>query len=74
MLARPARYKKFEQQTFENNCDRFKTNLDPFIDVLQRHLAVISSGGRATQGLSTEHHSAGELLVFSHVIKIKSKA
>ena len=26
---RPAWYKKLNQQTFENNSDRFRTNLDP---------------------------------------------
>ena len=31
MIARPAIFQKLEQQTFENNSDRFKTNLDPFI-------------------------------------------
>ena len=30
MLARPAWYKKLKQQTFKNNSDRFRTNLDPF--------------------------------------------
>ena len=29
MLGRPAWYKKLKQQTFENNSDRFRTNLDP---------------------------------------------
>ena len=35
MLARPAWYKKSKQQTFENNSDRFRTNLDPFIGVFR---------------------------------------
>ena len=30
MLGKPAWYKKLQQQTFENNSDRFRTNLDPF--------------------------------------------
>ena len=34
MLGRPAWYKKLEQQTFENNSNRFKTNFDPFTGVL----------------------------------------
>ena len=33
MLGRPAWYKKLEQQTFENNSDRFRTNLDPFTSI-----------------------------------------
>jgi hypothetical protein len=35
MLGRPALYKKLKQQTFENNSDRFRTNLDPFIGVFR---------------------------------------
>jgi hypothetical protein len=35
MLGRPAYYKKLEQQTFENNSDRFRTNLDPFTGVFR---------------------------------------
>ena len=34
MLGRPAWYKKLKQQTFENNSDGLKTNLEPFTDVL----------------------------------------
>jgi len=35
MIGRPAWYKKLKQQTFENNSDRSRTNLDPFIDVFR---------------------------------------
>jgi hypothetical protein len=31
MLGRPAWYQELKQQTVENNSDRFRTNLDPFI-------------------------------------------
>ena len=34
MLGRPAWYKKLEQQTFENNSDRFRANLELFTGVL----------------------------------------
>ena len=34
MLGRPAWYKKLKQQTFKNNSDRFRTNLDQFMGVL----------------------------------------
>ena len=35
MLARPACYKNFKLQTFENNSDRFGTDLDLFIGVFR---------------------------------------
>ena len=35
MLGRPAWYEKLKQQTFENNGDRFRTKLDPFVDVFR---------------------------------------
>ena len=35
MLGRPAWYKKLKQQTFENNSDKLRTNLDPFIGVFR---------------------------------------
>ena len=35
MLGRPAWYKKLEQQTFENDSDRFRTNFDPFRGVFR---------------------------------------
>ena len=35
MAGRPAWYKKLKQETFENNSDRFRTSLDPFLDVLR---------------------------------------
>ena len=38
-----------------------------FIRGQQRHLAAISGGGRAAQGLWTEQQLAGELLVFEPV-------
>ena len=34
MLGRPAWYRKFKQQTFKNNSDRCRINLDLFIGVL----------------------------------------
>ena len=33
MFGTPAWYKKLKQLTFENNSDRFRTNLDPFTGV-----------------------------------------
>ena len=35
MLVRPACYKKLKQKTFENNSNRFRTILDPFICVFR---------------------------------------
>ena len=35
MLGGPAWYKKLEQQTFENNSDRLRTNLGPFTGVFR---------------------------------------
>ena len=35
MLGRPGLYKNLKQQTFENNSNRFKTNLEPFIGVFR---------------------------------------
>ena len=35
MLGGPAWYKKLKQQTFENNSDRCRTNLDPFEGVFR---------------------------------------
>ena len=35
MLCRPSWYKKIKQQTFENNSNRFRTNLDSFIGVFR---------------------------------------
>ena len=33
MPGRPAWYKKLKQQIFENNNNRFRTNVDPFLGV-----------------------------------------
>ena len=35
MIGRPAWYKKFKQQTFGNNSDWFRTNLDQFIEIFR---------------------------------------
>ena len=35
MLGRPAWYKKLKQQTFENNSDWVRTNLDQFTGVFR---------------------------------------
>ena len=58
MHGRPAWYKKLKQQTFENNSDRFWTNLDPFVGVFR-----LPSGNNNESWHKTDCCNAVRLLV-----------
>ena len=48
MLGRPAWYKKLKQQYFENNSDRFRTNIDPLQAFLGFPVETIMKANKET--------------------------